>query len=234
MAVQKEQVNNVEVIIEDQIEEEFLPDIVIDNAFDELEKVIDLDVSENDGELLIDLTSDAKGRNEDNPLEVIEDDDIIITEDSSGAGFNTVSDRQLSTELHCQINDLDDQIPDRTYWESLLGALERCSTDLELEQFVKGINVKLLPRKNMNIPFRVGLDCIDHVAMDCIPDDAPKNVVAVRITGDGNCLCRAISWALFGTDAYHLQIRAMIVIEGIRNKALYMKHSVMSHGSNNV
>ena len=52
--------------------------------------------------------------------------------------------------------------------------------------------------------------------------------------GDGNCLCRAISYLLFGTDAYHLHIRAAIVIEGILNKEKYLSHTFLCRGASRI
>ena len=41
------------------------------------------------------------------------------------------------------------------------------------------------------------------------------------VTGDGNCLFRAVSLALYGTENYHVIIRTLAAIELIENRRHY-------------
>jgi len=45
--------------------------------------------------------------------------------------------------------------------------------------------------------------------------------VPVDVAGDGNCLFRAVSAALYGTEAYHSQLRLLAAIEVLMNCDLY-------------
>lgn len=48
-----------------------------------------------------------------------------------------------------------------------------------------------------------------------------RNMLPVRITGDGNCLPRSISVACFGHENFHEEIRARIVVEMCTNVSTY-------------
>ena len=92
-------------------------------------------------------------------------------------------------------------------------------------------NVKKLPERRKNLHFNPEIDYIDAIATKTIPRDGPQNVDAIRISADGNCFCRSISHSWIGNESMHLQMRAMIVIEGILNKNLYLDHDFLKRGA---
>ncbi len=61
----------------------------------------------------------------------------------------------------------------------------------------------------------------DSVATILYPDDAPVNHVPVAVLGDGNCLYRAASVAVFGKENEHSNIRANVVKELVENVRYY-------------
>ena len=56
--------------------------------------------------------------------------------------------------------------------------------------------------------------CIDKVAQALMPDGFGCGVLyPVLIKSDGNCVPRALSLAVFGTEDSHLEVRCRIVLE---------------------
>ena len=48
---------------------------------------------------------------------------------------------------------------------------------------------------------------IDQYSQDLVPHDAPDGRLTVRVYGDGNCLFRAASMAVFGNEDEHVTLR---------------------------
>lgn len=63
---------------------------------------------------------------------------------------------------------------------------------------------------------------IDIVALTIFQHDAPQNLSPVNIGGDGNCVFRSFSLALFGTKSYHLEMRARAIVELICHSYHYL------------
>ena len=128
--------------------------------------------------------------------------------------------------------DLED-IPDRIYWESMLGPLEQCASDKQFERTAIEISrtLKLIRPCNRNVHFHHDVDVIDSVATSSLPSDGPQNVHAIKTKGDGNCVCRSVSHSYSGNDSMHLELRTRIVIDGILQKHQYMSHSCLSRSA---
>ena len=86
-------------------------------------------------------------------------------------------------------------------------------------------------KRKENVIFDETLDYRDIVAESTIPTDFKEDVDAVWILGDGNCLPRALSHAYIGDDTMHKEIRARIVVEGIRNQKKYCSEETLMRGS---
>lgn len=54
---------------------------------------------------------------------------------------------------------------------------------------------------------------IDIVAATLHLDDTPKELRPVKCFGDGNCLFRAVSTILFGSEDYHTELRMRSILE---------------------
>ena len=54
-------------------------------------------------------------------------------------------DEELARQLHFELNADEDVIPDRAQIESILGALERCSTDVALYELATKVTLPDLP-----------------------------------------------------------------------------------------
>lgn len=65
------------------------------------------------------------------------------------------------------------------------------------------------------------------------PHDAPQNLYPVNIEGDGNCLFRSFSLAVFGTESYHLEMRTRAIVELICHSYHYLSNQAMFHADNN-
>ena len=75
--------------------------------------------------------------------------------------------------------------------------------------------------------------CTDIVAHSIFPHDAPQNLCPVNIRGDGNCLFGSFSLALFGTESYHLEMRARAIVELICHSYHYLSIQEMFHTNDN-
>lgn len=67
-------------------------------------------------------------------------------------------------------------------------------------------------------------DKVDEIAVQVLNKFHPvinTTHVPISITGDGNCLFRAVSMALYGSDEYHTYIRLLTALEIIENQANY-------------
>ena len=123
-------------------------------------------------------------------------------------------------------------IPDRIYWESLLGKLERCSSDVEVEHTAIEISKTLKPLqpRKKNVRFRCNVDFIDAASTEAIPDDGPQDVHAIKIPGDRNCLCRSVSYSYSGDNSMHIEMRLRIIVEGVIHKDKYMSNTYLVKG----
>ena len=62
---------------------------------------------------------------------------------------------------------------------------------------------------------------VDDVAQSIYPDDAEPGMIPVRIAGDGNCLYRAVSLVMYGTEKRHLELRLRCALELSQNAEYY-------------
>ena len=196
----------------------------------EAEPVIDLteQLQQDENPVFIDLTEKEPSRNDemdDCDTDPLENNDVIITKDGEDNSSQI-------PDIYAEIESED--IPDRIYWESILGRLERCRTDAELHSTAIELQKTLKPLRprKKGIHFRCEVDYIDSVAAESIPEDAPNNVDAIMILPDGNCFSRSISHVWAGNDSMHIEMCACIVLEGITNKNSYTSHQCLARGCN--
>ena len=67
-----------------------------------------------------------------------------------------------------------------------------------------------------------------------MPADCPGGLVPLVTIGDGNCFARAVSTALFGNQNHHREIRVRLVIEGVKNKCMYLDNEYLKLGATHV
>ena len=217
----------VEVISDD----ESLPDIVLDNIIDDANNAVEeltWNADKNSEGIFINLTAgdtDSAKKELDITSTPLEVNDVILINDQEQK--ETMADLELS-----QINEF---VPEQIYWESVLGSLERCSSDAEFEKVAVELSKTLKPfqNKETNVDFKPDCDIIDDIATQSIPSDGPKNLVAVKIKGDGNCMSRSLSHSYAGHDGMHLELRACIIIKGVVNKEKYISHEYLHRGATN-
>ena len=128
---------------------------------------------------------------------------------------------------------LSKDIPSWAFWGSILSALSSCCDYKELETLVNDFINEGLPDMEERVPadFIKGIDAVDEVTQKEIPHDGPKHYVPVWSIGDGNCLPRALSKAYYNTDTKFAEIRARIVIEGVKNKKYYLNTRSLECGA---
>ena len=217
----------VDVTITDEVlNDDNLPDIVIPDQ-DLAEDVVDLTVHDNyadaDANLFIDLTTGAKNVDE-QPADLIEEDDLIINDNNPWMSENINNE-----QLHLHLDSSDEDIPEKMLWKNILGTLESCTTDSEMEDVARKFTLKPLPPHNMNVQFRPGIDKIDTVAKESIPKDVPQDLIPIQIVGDGNCMSLSVSHSYSGSDKMHLELRARIIIDGILNRKFYLSQEYLKN-----
>ena len=72
---------------------------------------------------------------------------------------------------------------------------------------------------------------IDSLAQAMYPADGPTNVHPVKVAGDRNCLFRSFSLAMFGTEGYHIEMRARAIIELLCHSEHYLSVQNMFHSN---
>ena len=214
-------------------EDDVVADLLISNDKNE-EQLDGIDLSaqlnEEANEIFIDLTESISNRNNEERItehEPIEVNDVIISKDLR----NEQSPHEIS--LGCELYAIEEFIPDRVIWESILGSLERCDSDAELFQTAMELQrtlKPLIPRKE-NVYLPPNVDKLDHIAANSLPRDLQQDVVPIAIQGDGNCMCRSFSHSYSGSDLMHLELRTRIVIDSILNKKHYLSHNFLCKGA---
>ena len=71
---------------------------------------------------------------------------------------------------------------------------------------------------------------IDLTAQHFYPQDAPEHLIPCKCHGDGNCFMRTLSNLLFGTEDYHLALRAAAVFEAIIHRSYYLDNIYLQYG----
>ena len=75
----------------------------------------------------------------------------------------------------------------------------------ELEQYVENLDITRFPSLKAILDVQRTAR-IDDVACLSMPQDAPKGLLPIRTTGDGNCFACTVSMALFGNQSHHREI----------------------------
>lgn len=78
-------------------------------------------------------------------------------------------------------------------------------------------------------------DKLDSIALSLVPSDVPNSDSGrpdfpVETMGDGNCLFRAVSRALFGTEEHHLELRVRTMVEAFLNLRYYSSNENLGDG----
>ena len=64
-----------------------------------------------------------------------------------------------------------------------------------------------------------------------LPKDGPKDFVPVKTIGDGSCFPRALSHAVFGTQARHREMRIRLIYEAVTNSNRYLNSTYLRLGT---
>ena len=68
-------------------------------------------------------------------------------------------------------------------------------------------------------------DMLDYVALHHLPANAPDSFAPIKISGDGNCFPRCLSYLVYGIENNYVEMRIRIVTEGVLNKGHYLQES---------
>lgn len=87
--------------------------------------------------------------------------------------------------------------------------------------------------QNLKQTIIFSLPLLDNLSTAIYPLDAHPNLYPVKIVGDGNCLFRSFSLAVFGTESYHLEMRTRAIVELICHSYHYLSCEAMFHADDN-
>jgi hypothetical protein len=115
-------------------------------------------------------------------------------------------------------------------WLMILQGMQRCQTFDELDNFIRHINLSPIPAFVGNC-YKMNYSC-DNIAQSYIPSDITRQHVwmAVKTTGNGSCFFNALSRMVYGHEQNALEMRVRIILEGIRNRHLYLNDAYLSRG----
>ena len=91
--------------------------------------------------------------------------------------------------------------------QSMISRLLTCTNLIQVHQALLTFNFNQFPDVTGSIKNITKRDKIHQVAFQCIPADAPSRTLPVDVAGDGNCCAKLFSYALFGTEEYHRELR---------------------------
>ena len=101
--------------------------------------------------------------------------------------------------------------------QSMMSRLLTCTNLIQVHQALLKFNFNQFPDMTGSIKHITKRDKIDQVAFWCIPTDAPSGTLPVDVVGDGNCCPRSFSYALFGTEEYHRELRLLFLRKALFN-----------------
>lgn len=112
----------------------------------------------------------------------------------------------------------------QSFFDDLICNLEKCVSYEALKNYVSLISQQVeqfsLPEESFQTIF--DLQCsVDSVALKLIPESL-ETLYPALIESDGNCVARAISLIVFGTQDNHVEIRCRIIIDSVINSARYL------------
>lgn len=94
---------------------------------------------------------------------------------------------------------------------------QTCTTELEAYQmFEVSANYSMMASRTINKHL-----CCDYYSKEIYPSDADTHLTPVRVYGDGNCLFRAMSLLLCGSQDLHVELRARAVCDMVLWKDFY-------------
>ena len=133
--------------------------------------------------------------------------------------------------LTCKIQPLSSN---NNYWADQIEELSKITSFDVLKHH---INANVLPpftyEKDINM-YENDRNHLDFVALHYLPSDAPDSFAPISIIGDGNCFCRAVSYALFRTQNKYHEIRTRIVYESVKNMDKYLDTQYAQQGANHL
>ena len=110
------------------------------------------------------------------------------------------------------------------YWKQKQEKMSKCKTYEELEDLVRSVNVDHHFELSQNVHQAKMKFEVDTTAQHFYPSDRPQELTPCNCHGDGKCFPGCVSKLLFGTEDYHLAIRATLVCEAIIHKNLFGQH----------
>ena len=112
-------------------------------------------------------------------------------------------------------------LPRNDYFSNLQSKMQTCKSYHELEMVVSASQASDYPLPDELPQTIVDVSgSIDMTALNLRPGTVSPDLYPVLTGGDGNCLPRAISLLLFGSESFHVEIRCRPVIELVKNSQL--------------
>lgn len=144
--------------------------------------------------------------------------------------------KKLSCYCILCINDQTDDCPNKPYTGAfetrMLEKLSSCQIYDDLQQTIAQAELEALPQLP-EVTFLTHKRTIDESAIGLIPEDqTASGLYPCNVYGDGNCLPRCASLLVYGHENNHLEMRARIIDEFVRNEDNYLNNNFLSNGCN--
>ncbi len=120
---------------------------------------------------------------------------------------------------------------EQSYWEQILKEFGKSKCFLELEKQVSAIDIPSEVPVNFNKPLPA--DHCDFLAKSLIHETGPwkkGESFPIQTKADGNCFFNALSRLCFGNENHSTELRVRTIIEGVKNKAIYLDDNYLQLG----
>ena len=120
-------------------------------------------------------------------------------------------------------------------WQKVINTFVKATSYKELERQVLDMVQQGIPPVPSQVKMEMtSKDRCNDVAMNYYPSDGPKHVFPVATYGGGNCFPQCILHIIYGNEDHHLEIRAHIIIEGVKYKEKLTRSSFLLQRRENV
>ena len=218
------------------------PEPVTNNVSKILMKNNDSGTSSDETTTSVEISDIEPLRNSSDGEEV---EEIIDTSDDSSAiqviGVDEYNSSEYSCDEFCATDNYVIPVPNDTIpnydasvdydWENVLDIFNMLDSYECLRGFVRETS---LPQVLCRMKYYIDAgDAISEVGLHFWPQDSPAGYKPVTTVGDGNCLCHALAYALFGDQHRDYEVRVRITFAAVLKEDDFLHHSILARGSQN-
>lgn len=121
------------------------------------------------------------------------------------------------------------EVDDVFDWKTIYEDLQKFTNYFDMEEYILTVESSHLLHSEIQKVKKSWVT--DGVALGAKPRGCSANLIPITTTGDGNCLPRSISTAVYGNQSRHLEIRIRLLIELVKNKRYYLDENYLGLGT---